>query len=92
MRKLALAAPILLLANCGPEELVTLNQPIQTCKTQQELTQVIAAEGCTSLRQGTHLVIVSETVVDELTYECVRQQSEPECRWALGPVRRLGRS
>jgi len=92
MKRLVLVLPVLLLANCGPEELVTLNHPIQTCETRQELTEVLASEGCTSLDKGTKLLIVSEKVVDELTYECVRPQNEQECRWALGPVRRLGKS
>jgi hypothetical protein len=92
MRKLVLALPILFLANCGPEESVTLNQAIQTCGSRQELTEVLANEDCTSIARGTKLLIVAEKVVDELTYECVRPESEQECRWALGPVRRLGKS
>jgi hypothetical protein len=92
MRKLVLALPLLFLAHCGPDELVTLNQPIQTCQTRQELTEVLAGEGCTSIDKGTKLLIVSEKVIDELTYECVRPEHEQDCRWALGPVRRLGKS
>jgi hypothetical protein len=92
MRKLVLALPVLFLTNCGPEEAVTLSEPIQTCGTRQELTQVLPNEDCTSIDKGTKLLIVAETVVDELTYECVRPESEQECRWALGPVRRLGKS
>jgi hypothetical protein len=92
MRKLILALPVLCLTNCGPEEAVTLNQPIQTCSTRQALTEVLANEDCTSINKGTKLLIVAETVIDDLTYECVRPEDAQECRWVLGPVRRLGRS
>jgi hypothetical protein len=92
LKTLVLVLPLLALTACGPEELVTLDQPLQTCEVRQQLTEVLANEDCTSLETGTKLLIVSETVVNELTYECVRLETEEGCRWALGPVRRLGRS
>jgi hypothetical protein len=92
LRYLAVALPALLLTACGPDELVIIGQPLQTCEIRQQLTEVLANEECTNLESGTKLLIVSETVVDELTYECVRQETEQDCRWALGPVRRLGKS
>jgi hypothetical protein len=92
VKNLVLALPILFLSNCGPDETVTLTQPLQTCEERQKLTEVLASADCTSVAKGTKLLIVSETIVDELTYECVRQESEQDCRWALGPLRKLGKS
>jgi hypothetical protein len=92
VKNLIFALPILFLTACGPDETVTLTQPLQTCEERQKLTQVLASEDCTSLAKGTKLLIVSETIVDELTFECVRQESEQDCRWALGPLRRLAKS
>jgi hypothetical protein len=92
VKKLLLALPILVLTNCGPEELITLSQPLQTCEVRQNLTEVLSSEDCSSIEKGAKLRIVSEKVVDELTYECVRREDEQDCRWALGPIRRLGKS
>jgi hypothetical protein len=92
MKKLMLALPLLFLTACGPEEIVTLGQRLQTCESREELTEVTASEDCTSIEKGTKLLIVSQAVVDELTYECVRRESDTGCRWALGPVRRFGKT
>lgn len=92
MKKLVFALPLLFLTACGPDETVTLTQPLQTCEERQKLTEALAGEDCTSVAKGTKLLIVSETVIDELTYECVRRETEQDCRWALGPLRKLGKS
>ena len=78
---------VLATAACSPEDVVTLDTPIQTCSVREELTRATSGEGCRNIAKGTKLLIVSEQVVDELTFECVRQEREAECRWVLGPVK-----
>jgi hypothetical protein len=92
VKKLLLALSVLFLANCSPEEIVTLSQSLQTCESRQGLIEVVAGEDCVSIAKGTKLMIVSEAIVGELTYECVRREGDQECRWALGPVRRFGKT